>query len=202
MNDAASKEIAETYNRIAGSYDAVDRLIPAGWRRQATGRTFGRVLEVGIGTGLNLPFYTDRCRELLGIDLSAGMLARAEARALRVRLPVRLETMDVQALSLPADSFDCVLATFVFCTVPRPLAGLQECFRVLKSGGRLILLEHMGSANKLLRPLMDWLNPLTVRLLGDHINRDTVDTAVAAGFRLTEVKNLFGDIVRLAVAEK
>lgn len=202
MADTDDTKIADTYNRIAGSYDAIDRFIPGGWRRQATALASGQVLEVGVGTGLNLPYYADRCTGVLGIDISTGMLAKAAARAAQCRAPVRLAVMDVQSLPLAGAGFDSILAAFVFCTVPRPLAGLRECHRVLRPGGRLILLEHMGSEGKLLRTLMDVLNPLTVRLLGDHINRDTVQTVAAAGFRVETVKNLLSDIVRLVVAGK
>ncbi len=202
MDNAATKGIAERYNRIAGRYDTVDWLIPSRWRRQAARLAGGRVLEVGIGTGLNLPFYSDRCQEILGIDISTGMLAKAKERVPLCRAPVTLAIMDVQALPLEADSFDSVLTAFVFCTVPEPAAGLRECRRVLKPGGRLILLEHMGSENKLLRQMMDWLNPLAVGLMDDNINRDTVKEAATAGFKGTMAKNLLGDVVRLVVAEK
>lgn len=81
-------------------------------------------------------------------------------------------------MSLESASIDSAVATFVFCTVPDFFQGLRECQRIPKPGGRLILLEHMGSDNKLLRPLMDWLNPLTMRLIGDNINRDTAKAVV------------------------
>ena len=196
------KDIAEQYNRIAPIYDLVTWFIPSSWRRQAVGLARGEVLEVAVGTGLNLPYYGEDCTGVLGIDVSAGMLEQARERTASCRVPMRLAVMDVQALPLEEASFDCVLAAFVFCTVPDPAAGLRECCRVLKPGGRLILLEHMGSDNKLLRHLMDWLNPLTVRLMDDHINRDTVNEADRAGFRVERVHNLFGDIVRLVVAGK
>lgn len=202
MEGAEFKEIADKYDRIAGFYDAVDWFIPSRWRRQAAGMACGRVLEVGIGTGLNLPFYPDCCTEILGIDISPGMLAKAKERIPLCRASVSLAVMDVQALPLDSASFDCVLAAFVFCTVPEPAAGLRECYRVLKPGGKLILLEHMGSENKLFRPLMDWLNPLAVKLMGDHINRDTVKEAANAGFKVDVVKNLLGDVVRLIAATK
>ena len=197
MEDSMIKEIADKYDRIAGLYDAVDWFIPSRWRRQAAAMVCGRVLEVGVGTGLNLPYYTDRCSGVLGIDISTGMLAKARERIPLCRVPVQLEVMDIQDLPLDSVSFDCVLAAFVFCTVPDPAAGLRECHRVLKPGGRLILLEHTGSESKLLRPLMDSLNPLAVRLMGDHINRDTAKEAVNAGFNVTGEKHFLGDIVRL-----
>ena len=202
MDNVGSQKIKSKYDKIASAYDAVDWFIPDKWRRRAACLAYGRVLEVGIGTGLNLPFYPDCCREIFGIDISPRMLDQAGERASLRKVPVKLEVMDVQDLPLDSDSFDCVLAAFVFCTVPDPFKGLRECHRVLKPGGKLILLEHMGSENKLLHQLMDWLNPVAVTIMGDHINRNTVDMVVAAGFRMHVVENLLGDVVRLIVADR
>lgn len=190
------------YDNIAGGYDLIDYLIPDDWRRKATSLASGRVLEVGVGTGLNLPFYPESCNEIVGIDISAAMLAKAREKASNAKLPVMLAVMNVQEMTLSAESFDCVVATFVFCSVSDPLAGLTECRRLLKPGGRLILLEHMASDNRVLGQLLNWLNPLTVSLLDDHVNRQTVALAAAAGFRICAVENMLGDIVRLVVAEK
>ena len=201
MGNVANQKNKPNYDNIASYYDVVDWLIPDKWRRKVTRLAYGRVLEVGIGTGLNLQFYPDYCREILGIDISPRMLGQADERALLCQVPVKLEVMDVQDLLLDSDSFDCVLATFVFCTVPDPFKGLRECLRVLKPGGKLILLEHMGSENKTLHQLMDWLNPITVAIIGDHINRNTVDMVAATGFRMESVENLLGDVVRLSVAQ-
>jgi len=202
VDNGANQKIKAKYDNIASAYDTVDWFIPDKWRRKTTRLAYGRVLEVGIGTGLNLPFYPDCCREIFGVDISPRMLGQADKRAALCQVPVKLEVMDVQDLLLNSDSFDCILATFVFCTVPDPFKGLRECRRVLKPGGKLILLEHMGSENELVHQLMDWLSPIVVTIMGDHINRNTVDIVAATGFRIQMVENLLGDVVRLIVAER
>ena len=175
------------FDKIAGSYNLVDHIIPTKWRQKATALVYGRVLEAGIGTGLNIPFYTENCTEIVGIDVSPRMLEQAKEKAAHSAVSIKLEIMDVQNLSLPSASFDCVVATFVFCSVPDPCQGLRECYRVLKPGGRLILLEHMDSENKLAHGLLDLLDPITVRRLGDHLTRRTVDSVLSAGFHAKSV---------------
>jgi ubiquinone/menaquinone biosynthesis C-methylase UbiE len=202
LDKSENQKIKEQYDNIANRYDAVDWFIPDSWRKKATGLAYGHILEVGVGTGLNLPFYSDRGQKILGIDLSPRMLEHAAERALHCKAEVELAVMDVQDLPIESGSFDCVLVSFVLCTVPDPAQALRECHRVLQSGGRLILLEHMGSDNSILQKIMDWVNPLTVKLIGDHINRQTVGLVVSAGFKPMSVENLFGDVVRLIVAER
>lgn len=202
MNKSENQKIKEQYDHIANRYDAVDWFIPDSWRRKATDLAYGHILEVGVGTGLNLPFYSERCQKILGIDLSPKMLERAAERSLQSKAEIELAVMDVQDLSIKAGSFDCILVSFVFCTVPDPAQALRECHRVLQTGGRLILLEHMASDNSFLRKLMEWINPLTVKLIGDHINRHTADLVVSAGFRPISEEHLFGDVVRLILAEQ
>lgn len=203
MDNLENLRIKDKYNKMARSYDAViDRLIPGAWRRRAAGFAYGSVLEVGIGTGSNLSYYSTECQEILGVDLSCEMLRRAIEKKSLCKVPVHLKMMDVQKMSLESEIFDSVLASFVFCNVPDPEQALLECCRVLKPGGRLILLEHMSSDKMMLKRLMNWLDPLTMKLLGDHINRNTLSLVVATGFNTHVVENLFGDIVRLIVAER
>lgn len=202
MQRTDSSTVKRNYNRIASVYDVVDLLIPHAWRRKAVGQVAGRVLEVGVGSGLNLPLYPGTCTEIVGVDISPRMLDKAKSRAAHCAAPVTLYEMDAQELRFPDHSFDTVLATCVFCTVPDPLKGLREMNRVCKPDGKLVLVEHMRSEKSWLGKIMDWLNPLTVALLGDHINRHTVDNVQKAGFKIIQVENLSGDIVKLVIGKR
>lgn len=198
MDKPATDSVRQNYNRIAFLYDIVDWFIPSQWRSAALSRARGRTLEAGVGSGLNLPLYPPAVTEVIGIDISRRMLDKAMERAPQCGAPVSLYTMDVQSLAFPDAYFDTVLATCVFCTVPDPLLGLSEMRRVCKPDGIILLVEHVRSRGWLGK-LMDWLNPATVRLIGDHINRDTVQTARQAGIELLEVVDLSGDIVKLII---
>ncbi len=108
--------------------------------------------------------------------------------------------MDVQDLQYDDQSFDTIVATFVFCSVPDPMRGLQEIKRVCRKGGKIILLEHVRPGSRLWGTVFDFLNPITVRLMGVNINRNTVENMERAGLNILEEKNLFRDVVKLIVA--
>ena len=198
-NRQQTEIIKEHYNRTALVYDWIENLISPQLRKLAIEQATGEVLEVGIGTGQNLPFYQHDCK-VTGIDFSLGMLKKARARAKEAKIPVQLLEMDAQAMTFPDHSFDCVVATCVFCSVPDPVQGLREMRRVCKQEGRIILLEHVRSSKPFLGWVMDKLNPFTLALLGDNINRDTVSNAHAAGLKIQEIVNVKGDIIKLIIA--
>lgn len=187
------------YDRIAGLYDAFAGLMERraqGWRRELWALAgAGTILELGVGTGQNLAYYP-RDRAIVAVDLSPLMLERARDKARRIGVQPRLEVADAQCLPFANGSFDVVIATFLFCSVPNPALGLAEARRVLKPGGKLLLLEHVLSERPLLRLCMRWLDPLPFHLWGAHIQRETVHAVRAAGFVEVLDTNLALDVVK------
>lgn len=192
------------YQRIAPFYDAMEALSERRfrvWRPQLWSLVRGpKVLEVGVGTGKNLPYYP-KGLAITAIDLTPGMLKRAQQRARNFNLDAELRLGDVQALDFPDNTFDTVVATCVFCSVPDPVLGLHEIARVVKPGGQVLLLEHMRAANPMLGLLMDALNPLVVRMMGANINRRTIENVQRSGMQLKSVKDVgLGGIFKMIVA--
>lgn len=190
----------ERYNRTSKFYDIMDRMIKSDIRKKILSEASGKVLEVGVGTGKNLEFYSPDC-EITGIDLSPGMLEKAREKAQKIRITVSLLEMDAQNLQFPDDTFDTVVATCVFCSVPDPIKGLKEVKRVCKPEGKIILLEHVRSDNPILGKLMDLLDPITVRMMGPHINRRTVENISKAGLTIRSVEDQNLKILKHIVAE-
>jgi ubiquinone/menaquinone biosynthesis C-methylase UbiE len=177
----------------------MDVMVQPALRRKVIGQARGDVLEVGVGTGANLPFYPPGCR-LTGIDFSPAMLAKAKTKAEKLHLEATLLEMDVEDLRFPARSFDTVIATCVFCSVPGPVRGLAEIRRVCRADGQIVLLEHVRSANPLIGRIMDLLNPVTLNLIGSNINRDTLANIQKAGLTIKSVEDYSGKLVKLVAA--
>jgi ubiquinone/menaquinone biosynthesis C-methylase UbiE len=198
--DKSSNRTQRRYDRLAFAYDILEapfeRFRFAGWRQRLRNGIKGpTVLEVGVGTGKNFPYYPSGV-QIVGVDLSPRMLMRARRKASNRDLGVELREMDVQNLDFPDHSFDTVFATFVFCSVPDPADGLRELRRVCRPSGRLLLLEHMRPENFVLGLIFDILNPIVVRMMGANINRRTMDNIRSAGWTVRIEENLSSDIVR------
>lgn len=190
------------YDRIARLYDRLETGRMWQWRAMLWERVRGpRVLELGVGTGKSFPLYRAGWR-VTGVDLSPRMLDQATRHARRDGVNVALLLGDAQALPFPDACFDTVAASLVFCSVPDPVLGLREAYRVLVPGGQLLLLEHMVSQHPLLRPLMRAVNPVVVRVMGANIDRETVGNVERAGFAIRRVDDLWGDIVKLVEAAR
>jgi ubiquinone/menaquinone biosynthesis C-methylase UbiE len=200
-NASVTDTIRRRYNRMAYLFWWMDRIGPATkpdpWRSRLMAAVRGpRALEVGVGTGKNLPYYPKDV-SMSAIDFSPNMLSKARVAAQRLNISVDFQEMDIQHLDFPNNFFDTVFATFVFCSVPDPILGLRELRRVCKPRGRLLLLEHMRPRNFAAGLLFDALNPVTVRISGANINRLTNENILNAGWRIEQEEHLLLDVVRL-----
>jgi ubiquinone/menaquinone biosynthesis C-methylase UbiE len=153
----------------------------------------GRVLEIGIGTGLNLSFYDpQRVDVVVGVDPSADMQHLARNRAARCQVPVEMIALELGQIQAEDASFDDIVCTFTLCTIPDALAALSEMRRVLKPGGRLLFCEH-GQAPDL--PVVRWqhrLTPLWKPLAGGcHLDRDIPALITAGGFHIRQLDNSY-----------
>ncbi len=187
------------FDGAASSYDIV--LAPlelAGLgrlRRRLLADAHGDVLEIGAGTGVNLPYYGDGVR-VLALDQSREMLAVARRRPCRARTTV--SQADAQSLPFASHTFQTVVGTLVFCSIPDPVRALAEVWRVLQPGGALLLLEHTRGHHPLAAALTDRLDPVWYALNGScHLNRQTARTVAEAGFDVTGVERHAGGIVQV-----
>lgn len=189
------QRVTRRYERRARFYDLfespMDLMGGRRRRRRVISGARGKTLEVGIGTGRNLPDYPPGV-DVVGIDVSPAMLARAQRRAEAFGrshggAPV-LDVADVAQLPYSDHSFDTVTATCVFCSVADPLQGLREVRRVVRPDGRVLLLEHVRPRSRLGGWLADHLNRLARALFGPNINRRTEETVRAAGLDVVTVR--------------
>src|SRR5262249_22914358 len=163
------------------------RLLP--YRERAIARAEGRVLEIGIGSGLNLPFYGPQAREILGLEPSPRLLAMAERAAGRTSLPVEFIEGSAEAIPLDNRSIDTAITTWTLCTVPAAAQALGEMRRVLKPGGKLLFVEHGLAPDSSVRKWQDWLTPAWKRIGGGcHLNRPIRSLIEGAGFNITDLE--------------
>jgi ubiquinone/menaquinone biosynthesis C-methylase UbiE len=163
-------------------------------KREFFANMCGKVLFVAVGTGQDIPFFPPG-RDIVGIDISPRMLAKAQARAANYAGSLDLRVMDVHALDFPDHSFDQVVTSCTFCSVPNPVAGLTALRRVLKKGGMLYMFEHTGSHVFPFNLMLDFMTPLW-KPIGPEMNRDTVANVAKAGFEIQEVTTVYLDVVK------
>jgi ubiquinone/menaquinone biosynthesis C-methylase UbiE len=162
---------------------ALERLSLTRLRRALLKIVRGNVLEVGIGTGANLPYYRDGSL-VAGLDANLAMLAGARSRSVGQRSV--LTCADAHELPFRANQFDTIVSTLVFCCIADPAMALAEIKRVLKPDGTFLLLEHVRGQGPISRRITDWLHPVWFALQGEcHLNRETAASVQSAGFEIT-----------------
>ncbi|MDH2415293.1 methyltransferase domain-containing protein [Nocardioides sp. CER19] len=203
--DAGTARQRRVWDKAASSYDRqiglFERIWFDGGREWLGARARGRVLEVAIGTGRNLPFY-DPALRVSGVELSPAMLAVARRRAADLDRPVDLCEGDAERLPYDDASFDTVVCALSLCAIPDPRRAIAEMHRVLVPGGELLLLDHVGSTWPPLYALQWLVEQVTGRSAGEHLTRRQLPHVEDAGFVVAERQRLkAGTIERIRAAK-
>lgn len=203
---ADTNKTQKRFNRIAPFFNALEGFFE-GWlfksrRKVLWSKLNGEhILEVGVGTGKNFKYYPVG-KHITALDFSREMLRQAKKKRRRDKIDVELVFMDVESLCYADNSFDTIIASFVFCSVPHPVKGLQELYRVCRPGGQVLLLEHVVSSNPVKAFIMKFFNPIISFITGANINRDTVKLVKACGFENVNIDPSSSDVVKLIQAIK
>jgi ubiquinone/menaquinone biosynthesis C-methylase UbiE len=167
-------------------------------KRDIFANMHGKVLFVAVGTGQDIHCFPPG-RNIIGIDISPRMLAKAKTRAANYAGFLDLRVMDIHKLEFPDHSFDQIVTSCTFCSVPNPVAALTALRRVLKAGGMLYMFEHTGSHVFPFNLMLDVMTPLW-KPIGPEMNRDTVANVEKAGFEIQQVNNIYLDVVKTIIA--
>ncbi|MGO9057627.1 MAG: class I SAM-dependent methyltransferase [Candidatus Binataceae bacterium] len=186
------------WDKASGNFDIFSfgddqRLGPN--KRRLFAKMRGANLMVAAGTGNDFKFFPPG-QSVIAIDISPKMLERAAKKIAAYPGKIELRQMDVTQLHFPDDTFDTVVTVCTFCSVPKPIAGLRELYRVLKPGGQILMFEHVRSRIGPLGIFLDLMTPLS-RRLGPELNRDTVGNVQKAGFRIRREENVYLDIIKI-----
>ena len=201
MRETGTSNLAR-YQRIAPFYDLLDLPFEHGRYRKIRPQLFaglsGLILDAGVGTGRNFPFYPPGAR-IIGIDLSPAMLARAARRLPSAAADVELRQMDVTRIDLPDRHFDAAVATFLFCVLPDELQvpALRELGRVTKPGGIIRLLEYTRPQGAFRRAMTRLWEPWVYWAYGAGFDRRTEQHIPDAGLQLVQSRFVVDDLIKL-----
>ncbi|MGH2532512.1 MAG: class I SAM-dependent methyltransferase [Thermomicrobiales bacterium] len=200
-----TERVRRLYDEFARKYDKPmdlsEKLLFGDGRQWVCARARDEVLEIGVGTGRNLPYYPEDVR-LTGIDISPAMLEIARRRAQELGRAADLREGDAQALDLPDARFDTVVSTLSLCTIPDDRRAIAEAKRVLRPGGRFLLLEHVRSPIWPVRLLQRLIDPLFRRCAADHLLRQPPAHLRAEGFVIDRLERSKWGIVERVAATK
>ena len=205
MGESVDRRRAAYWDKQASKYDSEmefwDRHLFGGSRAWVCTRAAGDVLEVAVGTGRNLPLYPDGVR-LTGIDWSPAMLSVARERAATLGRDADLRPGDAQALDFPDASFDTVLCALGLCAIPDDRRAVTEMARVLRPGGRLLLVDHVAASSPVLRALQWLYERYTIPSAGEHFRRRPLTHLRDLGFLIEETQRFKFGIVERVCARK
>jgi len=170
------------------------------YKRSLFSKARGKCLLVAVGTGADFKFLPEGL-DIVAIDFSPEMLKKAEEKVPSYKGNLSLKEANVENLGFDDESFDTVITSCTFCSVPNPVDGLKELRRVLKDDGQILMFEHIRAGNFLLGTMMDIMNPI-INLFGPNLNRTTGENLKKAGFKLTRDFNVYLDMVKLYEAKK
>jgi len=203
--DTATARQKRVWDRTAPSYDrqiaVVEKVLLGDGREWLGAQARGRVLEVAVGTGRDLPHYPADAT-VTGVDLSPAMLAIARRRAADLGRDADLREADAQHLPFGDASFDTVVCALSLCTIPDPAAAIREMKRVLVPGGRLLLLDHVSSTWRPIHAAQWLVERVTIRFAGEHLTRRQLPLVRAAGFEIVAHERLKAGVVERVVARK
>lgn len=200
-----TKRVRRLQDKEAPRYDRqisfFERILFAGGREWVCSQAEGKVLELVAGTGRNVEHYPQEV-EITAVELSPEMLTIGRNRAEELGREADLRVGDVQDLDFKDESFDTVVCTLGLCTIPDPRKAISEAHRVLRPGGRLILLEHVRSPSLPVRTIERALEPLSVRFQADHLTREPLDYLKVEGFEVERLERSKWGIVERVLARK
>lgn len=205
MADKDRAKAERVWQKAAPKYDrqmaSFERAQFKDGREWVASRVHGHVLEVAIGTGLNLPHYPDDA-VVTGVDISPAMLSQATDRARSLGRKVDLRVADAQELPFDGGAFDAVVCALALCSIPDPAKAIAEMSRVLVPGGHLVLIDHIGSSWPPIYAAQWLVERVTILTAGEHFTRRQLPLVVAAGFEIVESKRWQAGTMERLVARK
>jgi len=202
---AETLRVRRIWDKTAPDFDKQmdfwERVLFPGAREWACAQADGKVLEIAVGTGRNLNHYAAGV-QLTGVEYSPAMLALAEKKARDLGRDVDFRLGDAQALEFPDDAFDTIICTISLCSIPDDRAAVREAVRVLRPGGRFVLMEHVASPNPVVRAIQRVLDQITTRLEGEHLCREPLKHLRAEGLEIEHLERSKWGIVEKVTARK
>lgn len=183
------------FDKQAKKYERMQKNDPTSrFRRRIFLEAEGRVLEVAIGTGLNLPFYK-KVTELVGIDFSLEMLRAVEGVSLHYSFPIKLKQADVETVEFEANSFDTIVSSLSFCSYENPVKVMDQFSKWCKPDGKILMLEHRKSTNRLLSVIQKGIDPFAFKMIGCHQDREILHYVQSSNLELLKVERAIAGLL-------